>query len=358
MAGFRKGFFTRNGMAVDLGTSSVMIYVRSRGIVVREPSVVAVQNVRRTERHVLAVGEEARRMLAVRRPPGSERIEEVLPLQSGAIADYDATAIMLRRLVEIAFGSRRIGVKPDAVICAPFGVTKVEKYAVEDAILQAGAHDAVVVEEPIAAAIGAGLDITRPTGVMVLDIGGGLSETAILSLGGIVASQSTRVAGVYMDEAIVQYVRREFGAQISHATAERLKIGLGSAYPMETAPKVSVRGQDLETKLPTTVEISCHDVYEALHDTCMAIVEMVHQTLEIAPPEISADIMRRGIVMTGGGAQLLALDTLIHNETGLPVRVADQPADAVVLGAGKIVENEQMLSIVQTVRFKDSLKGR
>ena len=343
---FRKSLIQRGGMAIDLGTANVLVYLADEGIVVREPCVVAVQTVKGI-REVVAVGEEAKRMFG--RTSGN--IKAIRPLHDGVIADCEVTEVMLKYFVRKAIGDRSLfRIKPNVVICVPCGVTQVERRAVEEAILQAGAHDAIIVEEPLAAAIGAGLPVEEPTGVMVVDIGGGTTEVAIISLGGIVSSRSVRMGGNRLDMAIVNYIRRVYNVSIGEYTAEELKMGLGCVYPMQNESRATVRGMDIERHLPTTVEVSSQDIYEALREPVMAIIDAIHQTLEDTPPELSADIMIRGITLTGGGAQLLGLDALIHSETGIPAHVAKNPLDAVVLGAGKIVEDERTMRLIDAAR--------
>nr|WP_243108460.1 rod shape-determining protein [Maliibacterium massiliense] len=340
---FKRSFLARGGMAIDLGTANILVYMRDRGIVLREPSVVAVQ-AEKGERRVVAVGEEAKRMIG--RTPGS--ITAIRPLQDGVIADCEVTEVMLKYLVKKARGKTHLfSTKPNVVICVPCGVTPVERRAVEDAILQAGAHDAMIVEEPLAAAIGAKLPILEPTGTMVVDIGGGTTEVAIVSLGAIVIGKSIRVGGNRLDSAITTFIRKEFNMAIGEQTAEELKIGLGSVYPMQNEAHATIRGIDMESHLPATLQVSSRDIYEALREPAEAIVDVVHQTLEEAPPELSADIMARGITLAGGGALLLGIDALLHSETGIPIHIAENPLDCVVMGAGAIVDDPDLMRAVE-----------
>ncbi|MBQ6474713.1 MAG: rod shape-determining protein [Clostridia bacterium] len=343
---FRKSLIARGGMAIDLGTANVLVYMQDQGIVVREPCVVAVQNIK-GEREIVAVGEEAKRMIG--RTPGN--IRAVRPLHDGVIADVEVTEVMLKYFVRKAIGPRSMfRVKPNVVICVPCGVTQVERRAVEEAILQAGAFDALIVEEPLAAAIGADMPVDEPTGVMIVDIGGGTTEVAIISLGGIVASQSIRLGGNRLDQAIMSYIRKTYNVSIGEYTAEELKIGLGSVYPMQNESRATIRGIDVEKHLPTTLEISSEDIYRALREPVRGIIDAIKQTLEDAPPELSSDIMVRGITLTGGGAQLLGLDALIHSETGIPAHVCKDPLDAVVLGAGKIVDDPRTMRLIDAAK--------
>ncbi|MDT3698324.1 MAG: rod shape-determining protein [Thermincola sp.] len=322
-------FWFGTDIGVDLGTASVLVYVKGRGIVLREPSVVAME---KDTSKVIALGEEARRMLG--RTPGN--IIATRPLREGVIADYDVTEKMLRYFITKACG-RSFFFRPRIMVCIPSGVTGVEERAVRQAALQAGARQAHLIEEPLAAALGAGLDISEPSGSMVVDIGGGTTDVAVLSLGGIVASASLRVGGDKFDEAIVRFIRREFNLMIGERTAEELKINIGSAYCQgkKENPSMDIRGRDLVSGLPKSVTITSEQLYEAMQEPVEAVVGAVKEVLEKTPPELSADIINKGIVMTGGGALLNGLDTLISRETSLPVYVADDPLSCVALGTGK-----------------------
>ncbi|MFS8665378.1 MAG: rod shape-determining protein [Limnochordales bacterium] len=331
------GGFGRD-MGIDLGTANTLVYVKGRGIVVQEPSVVAIDN---ETKQVLAVGEEAKRMVG--RTPGS--IVAVRPLQDGVIADFDVTERMLRHFIGLA--NRRIGFfRPRVVVAVPSGVTEVEKRAVIDATLSAGAKDARLIEEPMAAAIGCGLPVQEPSGSMVVDIGGGTTEVAVISLGGIVTHRSVRVGGDELDEAIVQHVRRQYNLLIGERTAEEVKHTIGSAYPMDEHRTMDVRGRDLVTGLPKTVTLSSDEVREAMAEPISAIVEAVRVTLERTPPELAADVMERGIMLAGGGALLRGMDKLLSEETGMPIHVADDPLTAVVRGTGAVLEHLDLLQRV------------
>lgn len=326
------GFFNflSRDMGIDLGTANTLVYKRGKGIVLREPSVVAIQNDTKT---VLAVGEEAKRMIG--RTPGN--IIAIRPMKDGVIADFDVTQSMLKYFIRKAYPRRTI-IQPRVVVCVPSGVTEVEKKAVEDAALQAGAREAYLIEEPMAAAIGAGLPVEEPTGSMVVDIGGGTTEVAIISLGGIVTSKSIRIGGDELDEAIVQYIKRAYNLMIGERTAEEVKITIASAYPKPTDQKMIIRGRDLVSGLPKTLEVSSKEVMDALKEPVSHIVDAIKYTLEKTPPELAADIMEMGIVLTGGGALLDGLDKLVKKETGMPVQIAEEPLDCVALGTGKAIE--------------------
>lgn len=316
-------------IGIDLGTATVLVYVHGKGIVLREPSVVAIN---RENGQIFAVGEEARRMLG--RTPGS--IVAMRPLRDGVIADYDSTEKMLRYFIEKACGRQGL-LRPRVMVCIPTGVTSVEERAVRQAALQAGARQAYVIEEPLAAALGAGLDISEPSGSMVVDIGGGTTDIAVLSLGGIVCSASIRVAGDKFDEAIVRYIRREHNLMIGERSAEELKIRIGTAHPASKGEEraMDVRGRDLVTGLPKTVKITAEEIYTAIQEPLQQIVGAVKEVLEKTPPELAADLVNKGIVMTGGGSLLHGMDMLISEETGLPVHVAEDPVSCVALGTGK-----------------------
>jgi rod shape-determining protein MreB len=324
-------------LGIDLGTANTLVYVRGKGIVVREPSVVAV---RTDTRKIEAVGEAAKKMIG--RTPGS--IRAIRPMKDGVIADFETTATMIKYFIAQAQKKRWLFPRhPSVMVCVPSGVTSVEKRAVEDATRQAGAKEAYTIEEPFAAAIGADLPVWEPTGSMVVDIGGGTTEVAVISLGGIVTSRSIRVAGDEMDEAIIQYIKRMYNLLIGERSAEQLKMDIGSALPLDEVQSVEIRGRDLVTGLPKTIAITSDEITEALADTTNAIAEAVKLTLERTPPELAADIMDRGIVLTGGGALLRNLDKLLARETGMPVLVAENPLDCVAIGTGKALENIDLL---------------
>ncbi|ABB15247.1 rod shape-determining protein [Carboxydothermus hydrogenoformans] len=325
-------------IGVDLGTANVLVYVKGKGIVLREPSVVAVN---RDTGQIIAVGEEAKKMLG--RTPGN--IVAIRPLKEGVIADYDTTEKMLRYFITKALGGRPLFFKPRIMVSIPAGVTDVEKRAVKQAAKQAGAREAEVIEETIAAALGAGLDISEPYGSMVVDIGGGTTDVAVLSLGGIVVSKSLRVGGDKFDDAIVKYIRKEFNLLIGEKTAEEVKIEIGTAFPEGTEiKKMEIRGRDLLTGLPKNVEVTSLNIHEAITEPLVAVVNAVKEVLERTPPELSADIVNRGIVMTGGGSLLNGLDRLIAKETGLPTFVAPDALSCVALGTGKALAMWDMLS--------------
>jgi len=325
-------------MGIDLGTANTLVHVRSKGIVLREPSVVAIQ---RDTGEVLAVGEEAKQMIG--RTPGN--IVAIRPLKDGVIADFDVTQAMLKYFIKKAMEKSRF-IRPRVVVGVPSGVTEVEKRAVIDATLQAGAREAYLIEEPMAAAIGAGLPVHEPMGNMVVDIGGGTTEVAVISLGGIVTSRSIRIGGDEMDEALVQYVKRTYNLLIGERTAEEVKIAIGSAVPPKTDESMDVRGRDLVSGLPKTLTIRAHEVQHALAEPVAGIIEAVKVTLERTPPELASDIMDRGIVMTGGGSLLRGLDTMINKETGMPVYIAEDPLSCVGIGTGKALESIDLLKRV------------
>lgn len=318
-------------IGVDLGTANVLVYIKGKGVVLREPSVVAID---RDTNKVLAIGEEARKMLG--RTPGN--IVAIRPLREGVIADYDTTESMLRHFIEKVAG-RSFIFKPRIMVCIPSGVTTVEKRAVLEAAVQAGARKTYLIEEPLAAALGAGLDISEPYGAMVVDIGGGTTDVAVISLGGIVASESLRIGGDKFDDAIVRYVKKEYNMMIGERTAEEIKMNIGTAIRGRREGSMEVRGRDLLSGLPKTVRMSAVEIGEALNEPVEAIVQCVKAVLETTPPELAADIMDRGIVMTGGGALLYALDELIQKETGIPTYLAEDPLSCVALGTGKALES-------------------
>ncbi|MFC6153519.1 rod shape-determining protein [Nocardioides yefusunii] len=325
-------------MAVDLGTANTLVYVRGKGVVLDEPSVVAMNT---TTGEVIAVGHEAKRMVG--RTP--ESIKAVRPLKDGVIADFDATEQMLRHFIQQVH-RRRYFAKPRMVICVPSGITAVEQRAVKEAAYQAGARRVYVVEEPMAAAIGAGLPVHEATGNMVVDIGGGTTEVAVISLGGIVTSLSVRTAGDDLDAAIVQWMKKEHALMLGERTAEEVKISLGSAFPLGQEIDAEIRGRDMVSGLPRTVQVSTADVRHALEEQISAIVDAVRHTLDQTPPELAGDIMDRGIVLTGGGGLLRGLDERLRHETGMPVHVAENPLESVAYGAGRCVEEFEALQQV------------
>ncbi len=327
------GWFS-NDLAIDLGTANTLIYVKGEGIVCNEPSVVAVQKDSRGSRRVLAVGAEAKKMLG--RTPGS--IVAIRPLKDGVIADFEITENMLRYFIQkIHSGKTLVRPRPRIVICVPFGITAVEKRAVRESAESAGAREVYLIEEPMAAAIGAGLPITEPAGNMIVDIGGGTTEVAVISLAGIVFSRSVRVAGDKMDEAIIQHIKRKYNLLIGERTAELIKITIGSAYPGNEIQTMEIKGRDLVAGVPKIIEITDEEIREALMEPVRQVVESVRIALERTPPELAADIVDKGIVLAGGGALLRNLDVLLREETGLPVTLADDPLTAVVMGAGKVL---------------------
>ena len=317
-------------IGIDLGTASILVYVKGKGVVLKEPSVVAFD---RDTNRIKAIGEEARLMLG--RTPGN--IVAVRPLRQGVISDYTVTEKMLKYFIQKAVGKQRFR-KPLISICVPSGVTEVERKAVEDAAFQAGARDVKIIEEPIAAAIGAGIDIARPCGNMIVDIGGGTSDIAVISLGGTVVSTSIKIAGDDFDDAIVRYMRKKHNLLIGERTAEDIKIRIGSAFPRPETEEMDVRGRNLVTGLPKTITVTSQETEEALKDTTLQIVEAVHSVLEKTPPELAADIADRGIVLTGGGSLLYGLEELIESKTGITTMTAEEPMTAVALGTGKYVE--------------------
>ena len=320
--------FSRD-MGIDLGTANSLVHVKGKGIVLMEPSVVAIQ---RDTKAVLAVGNEAKQMIG--RTPGN--IIAIRPMKDGVIADFDVTQTMLRHFILKAH--RRTLFKPRVLVAVPSGVTEVERRAVIDATLQAGAREAYLIEEPMAAAIGAGLPVHEPTGNMIVDIGGGTTEVAVISLGGIVTSKSIRIAGDEMDEAVVNYVKRTYNLLIGERTAEEIKIQIGSAYPLNDGETMDIRGRDLVTGLPKTLTVTAEEIRKALSEPVAAIIDAIKVTLEKTPPELAADIMDRGIVMTGCGSLLRGVDRLVADQTGMPVNIADEPLLGVVRGTGKALE--------------------
>jgi rod shape-determining protein MreB len=334
------GMFS-NDLAIDLGTANTLVYVKGVGIVTNEPSVVAVQRDARGGKKILAVGKEAKEMLG--RTPGS--IMAIRPMKDGVIADFEITEAMLRYFIERAH-NRRTMVKPRIIICVPYGITEVEKRAVKESAESAGAREVHLIEEPMAAAIGAGLPITEPSGSMIVDIGGGTTEVAVISLAGIVYSKSVRVGGDKMDEAIVNYLKRKYNLLIGERTAEQIKITIGTAYPDENIQTMAVKGRDLVAGIPKTIEVSSEEIREAIMEPINTIVEAVRVALEKTPPELAADIVDKGIVLAGGGALIRNLDILLREETGLPIMIAEDPLCAVVLGSGKALDQIDILSSV------------
>ncbi len=331
------GLFS-NDLAIDLGTANTLIYVKNEGIVSNEPSVVAVQKNDRGGKRVLAVGAEAKKMLG--RTPGS--IVAIRPLKDGVIADFEITEAMLRYFIHKVH-NRNTLVRPRIIIGVPFGITEVEKRAVRESAESAGAREVYLIEQPMAAAIGAGLPITEPTGNMIVDIGGGTTEVAVISLSGIVFSRSVRVGGDKMDEAISQFIKRKHNLLVGERTAELIKITIGSAYPGEEIQTMEIKGRDLVAGIPKTVMITDEEIRDSLLDPINQIVEAVRVSLERTPPELASDIVDRGIILAGGGALLRSLDSLLKEETGLPVMLADDPLTAVVMGAGKTLDEISLL---------------
>ncbi len=325
-------------LAIDLGTANTLIHVKGEGIVCNEPSVVALRKDARDGRRILAVGAEAKKMLG--RTPGS--IVVIRPLKDGVIADFEVAESMLRYFIQKTH-NRRYLVRPRIVICAPSGVTAVEKRALREAAEAAGAREVYLIEEPMAAAIGAGLPITEPSGNMIVDIGGGTTEVAVISLAGVVFSRSVRMGGDKMDEAITEYIKRKYNVLIGERTAELIKITLGSAYPGNEIQTMEIKGRDLVAGVPKIVEISDEEIREALMEPVRQIVESVRIALERTPPELASDIVGKGIVLAGGGALLRNLDVLLREETGLPVTIAADPLTAVVMGAGKVFDHLSLL---------------
>jgi len=330
--------FLGRDMAVDLGTANTLVYVRGRGIVLNEPSVVAI-NTKTTG--ILAVGSEAKRMIG--RTPGN--IVAIRPLKDGVIADFEVTERMLRYFIQKVH-KRRHFAKPRIVVCVPSGITGVERRAVVEAAGQAGARQVHIIEEPMAAAIGAGLPVHEPTGNMVVDIGGGTTEVAVISLGGIVTSQSIRTGGDELDSAIISYVKKEYSLMLGERTSEEIKMAIGSAFPMPDEPHAEIRGRDLVSGLPKTIVVSAEEIRKAIEEPVNAVVDAVKTTLDKCPPELSGDVMDRGIVLTGGGALLKGLDERLKHETGMPIHVTDNPLHSVAIGAGKCVEDFEALQAV------------
>jgi rod shape-determining protein MreB len=328
-------------LAIDLGTANTLIYIRGQGIVSNEPSVVAVQQDARGGKKVLAVGKEAKEMLG--RTPGN--IVAIRPMKDGVIADFEITAAMLRYFIQSAHNRKRL-VRPRIIIGIPSGITEVERRAVREAAENAGARAVYLIEQPMAAAIGAGLPVTEPSGNMIVDIGGGTSDVAVISLAGIVYAKSVRIGGDKLDEAIIQYVKRKYNLLIGERTAELIKMGIGTAYPTDEVMTMEIKGRDLVAGVPRTLTVTSDEIRDALAEPVNGIVEAVKMTLERTPPELAGDIADRGIVLAGGGALLKNLDTLLREETGLPVFLAEDPLSSVVIGAGKALESIEILQQV------------
>lgn len=335
------GWFS-NDLAVDLGTANTLVYVKGKGIVANEPSVVAIQEDARGAKKILAVGKEAKDMVG--RTPGS--IKAIRPLKDGVIADFDVAQKMLEYFIRRTHNNRKSFVRPRIIVSVPIGITEVEKRAVKESAEAAGAREVYLIEETMAAALGAGMPVTEPTGNMVVDIGGGTTGVAVISLAGIVVSKSVRIGGDKMDEAILQYVKRTYNMLVGERTAEEIKINLGRVISNGDVGVMKVKGRDLRAGVPKTIDITSEEVREALNEPITLIVESIKQTLERTPPELAADIVDNGIVLTGGGALLGGLDTLIKEETGLPVNVAEDPLTCVVLGSGKALDELDLLKEV------------
>lgn len=332
------GLFGTKDMGIDLGTANTLVYVKGKGIVLREPSVVAINNITKKP---LAVGTEAKQMIG--RTPGN--IVAIRPLKDGVIADFDVTQTMLKQFIE-KITNKSAFTSPRIIVCFPSGVTEVERRAIDEATKSAGARDVVLMEEPMAAAIGAGLPVDEPTGSMIVDIGGGTTEVAVISLGGIVTSKSLRVAGDELDQSIINYIKKEYNLMIGERTAEQIKMQIGSAFATEDEEELSmdIKGRDLITGLPKTINVTETQIRSALREPVISIIEAIKTTLEKTPPELAADIMDKGIMLAGGGALLRGLDTLINNETHMPVHIAESPLDCVALGAGKALDKFDIIS--------------
>ncbi|MCG6982321.1 MAG: rod shape-determining protein [Deltaproteobacteria bacterium] len=331
------GWFSSD-LAIDLGTANTLVYVKGRGIVLSEPSVVAVRKDGRGTNKVLAVGKEAKMMLG--RTPGN--IVAIRPMKDGVIADFEITETMLRHFIRKVHNRRSL-IRPRIIVCVPSGITQVEKRAVRESAESAGAREVFLIEEPMAAAIGAGLPITEPTSNMVLDIGGGTTEVAVISLAGIVYSKSVRVGGDKMDEAILQHIKRKYNLLIGERTAELIKTTIGNAFAGDKVERMQIKGRDLVSGIPKIIEIDSDEVRESISEQIETIVETVKIALEQTPPELAADIVDRGIVLTGGGALLQNLDKLLREETGLPITITEDPLSTVVLGSGKALDNLDIL---------------
>jgi rod shape-determining protein MreB len=325
-------------MAVDLGTANTLVYVRGRGIVLNEPSVVAVNT---NTQGIVAVGSSAKRMIG--RTPGN--IVAIRPLKDGVIADFDTTERMLRYFIQQVHRRRRFA-QPRMVICVPSGITAVERRAVKDTAYAAGARRCYIIEEPMAAALGAGLPVHEPTGNMIVDIGGGTTEVAVISLGGIVAGQSIRTAGDELDQSIIEYVKKEYSLMLGERTAEEIKMAIGSAFPLENEPSAELRGRDLISGLPKTIVMGAPEIRKAMEEPLNDIVDAVKSTLDRCPPDLAADLMDRGIVITGGGALLRGFDDRLRAETGMAVSIAENPLSSVALGSGRCIEEFETLQQV------------
>lgn len=332
-------------VGIDLGTANVLVYIKGKGVVLEEPSVVAIN---RDSNEIVAVGEEARQMLG--RTPSN--IVAVRPLRDGVISDYDVTERMLKYFIRRTCGSGRF-FKPRIMVCVPSGVTEVEKRAVREAATQAGGKSVYLMEEPVAAAIGAGLDITQPSGIMIIDVGGGTTDVAVIALGGIVTSNSVKIAGDRFDESIIKYMRKEHKLYIGERTAEEMKMTIGTAYPREQVVVQECRGRDLVTGLPKSIEITSKQMMEALEEPLQTICETVHGVLERTPPELAADISNRGIVLTGGGALLHGIDKRIAERTGISVVIAEDPKSCVAIGTGKALNSIDILENTQLNRKRN-----
>lgn len=336
----------RADMGIDLGTASILVYIKGKGVVLKEPSVVAID---KTNNSILAVGEDARKMLG--RTPGN--IIAIRPLRDGVISDFDITERMLKYFIKKAIGATLF--KPRIIVCVPSGVTEVEKRAVIEASNQAGAKKTYLIEEPIAAAIGSGLDISKPSGNMIVDMGGGTTDIAVISLGGIVVSKSIKVAGDKFDEAIIRYIRKKHNIMIGERSAEDLKISIGTAFPRTKEVFKDVRGRNLVTGLPKNIKISSIEILEALKESVTDIADAVHSVLEKTPPELAADISDKGIIMTGGASLLYGLDKLISKRTGVPVNIAEDAISCVALGTGKTLDS---LNMMENSLIKDDERKR
>ena len=340
--------FNSYDMGIDLGTASILVYIKGKGVVLKEPSVVAID--KDTDK-VMAIGEDARLMIG--RTPGN--IVAVRPLRQGVISDYTTTEKMIKYFINKAIG-RKTFRKPRIAVCIPSGATEVEKKAVEDATYQAGAREVSIIEEPVAAAIGAGIDIGKPCGNMIVDIGGGTTDIAVISLGGPVVSTSLKVAGDDFDEAIVRFMRKKHNLLIGDRTAEEIKIEIGAAYKRPELLTMEVRGRNLVTGLPKTIVVTSDETLDALNETCLQIVDSVHSVLEKTPPELAADIYDRGIVLTGGGSLLSGLDSLLQEKTGINTIIADDPLTAVAVGTGKFIEFQHGDSMSDKQKELENLK--
>ncbi len=331
------GLFS-NDLAIDLGTANTLVYLKGRGIVSNEPSVVAIQKDSKGSKKVLAVGREAKEMLG--KTPSN--VVAIRPMKDGVIADFEVTEAMLRHFIAKSH-NRKTLVKPRIIVCVPVGITEVEKRAVKESALSAGAREVYLIEEPMAAAIGAGLPITEASGNIIVDIGGGTTEIAVISLGGIVFSKSIRIGGDKMDEAIVQHIKKRYNLLIGETTAEKIKIKIGSAYPTSEDTVMEVKGRSLVAGVPKTIEVNSNEIRDALSEPVNAILNAIKESLEKTPPELAADIVDKGIVLAGGGALLTNMDTLIREETGLPVMIAEDPLGAVATGGGKALDELDLL---------------